>query len=154
MLIVKPTQDIELIKEIITSHSLYEALTGGSGMPKEDWTPIAGHTYLAIYNEDAVYGLYDVYPFTETTYFVHSAVLPKYWGTGIAAKAALAGEQYLADQGVLKLLTPVPVSLRPVRNHVERVGFKLEGLIEKGMIYNNKETDVCMYGKYIKRGNR
>lgn len=155
MIKITPSQDANLIKELITSHQLYESLTGGAGIPKEEWNPISGHVYLIISDDDTVYGLYDVYPFTSNTYFIHSAILPKYWGTGIARKAAVLAEKYLADNGVNKLIAPVPETIRPVRNFVERMGFKLEGHINQGILYQGKEQGLCLYGKYINnRGNQ
>lgn len=153
MLIVEPTYNVDLVKKIVTNPRLFPMVINDPSISPEDWNPSWDQIYLLIRDEDnRIYGMFLLYKFINKTFFVHSLLLPEYWGKDISVKAAKAGFKFLEDHSdIKKLVTKVPQVCKEVQEYMAKIGFKKEAHLINAVTFLGKDMDLFLYGYNLTR---
>jgi len=152
MIKIEFTEDLDIVKSIITSEGLWE-LSYGQDSRKEGFeVERNGFAYLLIKYEEAIIGCIQIRPLTKILLESHIYIKKKYWGTGLSDKAVKESYKFAKYQlGFKQVFTDVPLECRQVQNLLKRTGWVRSGIVKQGVIFNNKLQDLLFYSFNLSR---
>lgn len=123
MITAQPTEDLTLVRSVITHPQIWDHVSDDySGQP-ESFVPAAQALYLAMYDDSELLGVFLVHPHNTVCWEVHTCLLPNAWGprARVAAQSAIAWMwQHTAAR---RLITNVPVTNRLALRFARQSGF-------------------------------
>lgn len=144
-MIIELTQDVDVIKSILTHPSIYPVISSDLAPKPEDYTPdTKGKVIMVGMVDDVPMALMILYPCNDVTAWCHVQVLPEYrkehaYEFGIEAIA------YAWDLlGVLKIVAQIPAIYPNVIAFAEKCGFTQEGVNKNSHLKDGKLVD-CVY---------
>ncbi len=144
MIELKETQEVDVIKSIMTNPILFR-LTNGKSANINDFQLDETFQYLVCKKEEEIVGLLQVKALTKVVLEVHIFLLPKYWGKKVSYEVADAGHKWVKEQGYLKTFNRVPANCIHVLKFLQEINYKVCGMIEKGIIHNNCLVTLFLY---------
>lgn len=150
---VTATTDYELIKNIITNPTLFKASMNMLGEAEpENWIPCKSATWVEFKAGDTLIGVSRFEPLTNVSICAHFYILPKFWGSGISDVLDQHFEEYVIKHtNALKIICMTPCLCLEVLKALKRFGFRLEGILTKAVIWDDKLVDLFLLGKMLKR---
>ncbi len=106
--------------------------------------------FYLIHKESLVIGITTLKKFSNITYDAHLILLPEYHGRGLATKVGYKFFKFVKKNTIINnLITSVPLEAKHGHKYMERLEFKVIGLIKNGIVYNNKIQDLILYQKEV-----
>ncbi len=112
------------------------------------------YSYLSIYSDEELIGILILRPLTTITVDCHWFLLPHTWGTGLSDSVVQELDRWLnVNTHYTKVCVQTPHSCKEVLEACARNGFKMEGLITKGICWNNRVEDMIILSRFIQGDN-
>jgi hypothetical protein len=140
--------DMELVRSIITTPKLYEAVSGKE-IPVAEFKVDLEYQYLIFKQDDKVLGCLQIKPLTKLVLDVHIFILPENWGTGIVKEIAHEGHKYIKELGYTKTFTRVPSNCMHVLHCLQKIGYTSCGMIEKGIVFNKTLVTLFLFEREL-----
>jgi RimJ/RimL family protein N-acetyltransferase len=122
MITAQPTQDLALIRSVITHPKIWEHVSDDySGAPESFEPPRA--LYLAVHDGAELLGVFMVHPHNAINWEVHTCLMPNAWGARAKAAAQAAIAWMWANTPAERLITNVPVPNRLALRFAKQAGF-------------------------------
>ena len=150
---IDKTDDIDVIKTILFHKDLINV-----ALPPEDLAgieagtaaPSSNYTYLLIYHDDEVAGLFRYEAISNITISWHIHLLPKYWGKAIGDKADTAACKWILDNTKYrKIVGQSPYECREVHRAMVRNGYEVEGVLTNAIFWNDKIQHLILMSKTL-----
>lgn len=146
MLKISETTDMTLVKSIQCDNAIFHLTIGNScNISPEEYTPSDSFKYLVISRNDITILLVSFRHLTNQSVEVHLAVLPQYRKSRVLLKAIRLAMEYLKEKGYAKLMTFCALNCTHILSFCERLGFKPCGVMQNGIVYNNKISDLIYF---------
>jgi RimJ/RimL family protein N-acetyltransferase len=143
------TKNKELIFSIITDPKLW-SIEYGQGMKIEDYKIDESFDYLLIKEEEKILGLFQTREITRILLDAHIYLLPEFWGKDYSLNALNTLIRHFQHSKYHQLITDVPEVCSHVINLMGKIGAKVCGYIENGVIYNNKLMGLFLFSYDLK----
>lgn len=149
MVNISQTENIDLIKSIVTNERLWE-MAGYTGN-KEEFKPNLNNIWLVIKDNETIAGLVELREYTRITFDGHIYIKPSFQNRKLAPLAVLKTIQYLKQNTPIhNVVIPVPMTCIYVMKFLDKCPTKVVGMIENGIIHNNILQDLILYQIKIK----
>lgn len=139
-------------KDLLTvmQNSVIYHHTNDISVPIEQITIDPTFEYLKLTHKGELIGFWAIKPVTKLVVEAHIFCLPKFSKTDILKKAIKATSFYvLKNTSYKKVLCYVPNNCTHVIRLVSSLEFHLDGLIQDGIIYQNKLVDLLIFSKNL-----
>jgi RimJ/RimL family protein N-acetyltransferase len=145
-LIFERTQDLELVRSILTHPRVYPWVGDDFSPAAEDFRPNPDpRIWYVIVRAEKVLGLLLFLQQSTILWEVHIAMLPGGWGR--ATEAAVGGFRWLfANAPAVRIVGTIPVSNRLACSLAERSGMIQFGLNPKSILRGGQLQDMKLYG--------
>lgn len=148
-LILERTQDVQLIRTIMTHPKLYPHLTDDFSPAPEDFQPVEhdSYIYLLVRDGDDLLGLFFFHPHTVSIWEVHTCLLPGAWGERGKA-AAISSREWIWENlpHCLRIITNVPTYNRLALRFAQTAGMEQFGKNPDSFVKSNKVYTLLMLG--------
>lgn len=143
MITVFPTLDKDVIKSFVTHPVLFK-MAGFTIKPEEYEVPESS-LWVLITQDNIDIGVFELRKVTNITYDIHTYILPEYHNTATTLEATKTGLEFLKEHTTIKtIIITTPQECLYIVKHVLKVGFKPCGIIDDGVIYNNKRQNLVI----------
>ncbi len=154
----EPTQDMALVKQIITHPKLWPHLSDDFSPPPEDFEPIQaqGIVYLLVLDGEQVLGCFILHPHSAIIWEVHTCLLPEAWGR--SEEATKGGTEWVwSNLNCIRLITNVPtinkLALRLAKHSgMQEFGCNPDSFAKGGKVYSMSMLGVSRPGTESLRG--
>ena len=141
------TQDLDLVRQIITVPHIYRSATDDLSPASEDFEvkPNPVITYLLVFSGDTLFGMFAFYPQNSVTWQVHTCLLENAFGW--SAEIGKQAMQWIWDNTIcLRITTRVPSFNKLAIRLSESVGMIRCGRDEKSFLKRGKLHDEVLLG--------
>lgn len=139
------THDMSVVEEVINHPVVVSSLTDS-----EDWNVMVDvdsiHYMLVMADDDEVLGLFILIPKNQATVSVHTAFLPRAYGSSTLAAAELLKEYIFNDIEYDKVVTEVPAFNVLARGYAQNSKLVHEGTWKKAYKHEGVLYDLYQYG--------
>ena len=144
----RPTQDADLVREILTHPKLYRRMSDdGCPAPEEFYPEISENlSYILAIDQGRILGLFLFHPHNAVTFEVHTALLPHAWGPAAVEAARGVVRWFFHNTNCQRIITSVPRSNRLALKLARRAGFKQWGTNSRSFLKNGQLEDLLMLG--------
>ena len=145
-MLVERCYDVDVVRAILTHHSIYECIAEDGTPPREDYIPeMIGVAYVVGIVGAEPIGLMIYHPVNGVTWECHVQVLPEY-RKEFADEFAEKAIQWAWDFSVQKIVAQIPFLYPNVREFSLRHGFDDEGINRKSYLKNGQLHDQWYMG--------
>ena len=123
MIHIERTNDLELVRSILTHPKIYPHISDDFSPAAEDFLPPASAVYLLARDGAEVLGLWLVHPHNTVCWEVHTCLLPTAWGARARAAAQAAIAWMWQHTSARRLITNVPTPNRLALRFAKQSGF-------------------------------
>lgn len=143
----EPTNDMQLVKQIVTHPKLWPYLSDDFSPDPESFEPIQapGIIYLLVRDGEAVLGCFVLHPHSAIVWEVHTCLLPAAWGR--SEEATRGGTEWIwANLNCVRLITNVPVSNPLALRLAKRSGMEEYGRNPHSFMKHGKTETMVLLG--------
>lgn len=147
-MILEPTEDLELIKEIVTDPEIWERFAE-EGVDKETFYPFidSGTGWLLCISEDDICGIILAHIETSCSITIHPYLRKKHRGKGRDMMTSLFKRFVEQDDSeFVKINAVIPDCYKSTQNFAKRVGFTEEGTSRSSYRKDGNVYDRRYYG--------
>lgn len=146
---IERTNDMKLVKEIMTNEKIFDKLTD-DGCDSFEPVDTESLWWLAVYDGEEVGGVYFLHPLNSVCYEMHTCLLPSLWGSKANAAAQKLLEYAFNVMKARKVVTNVPECNRLALKYATRNGMKVEGVNRESFLKNGRLENQIMLGITLK----
>lgn len=154
----EPTQDMALVKKIITHPKLWPYLSDDFSPPPEQFEPAQaeGIIYLLVSEENRTLGCFLLHSHSAIVWEVHTCLLPEAWGK--SEEATKGGTEWVwSNLPCMRLITNVPnnnkLALRLAkRSGMQQFGCNPDSFAKAGKVYSMAMLGISRPGIESLRG--
>jgi RimJ/RimL family protein N-acetyltransferase len=152
MITFERTQDLELVREILTDPKVYPHVTDDGSPAAAEFTPIDHPSiwYVLVRDQlcgyDQVLGLFMFVPQGAACWEVHTCLLPIAYGRRAAAAAAGAAEWIFEQTECRRIVTSVPAYNRLALRFARQAGMTQYGVNPNSFLKKGKLHDQVLLG--------
>lgn len=141
---VSRTHDMSVVREIMLHPKVFPYLHD-DGI--DDFNPDdVEHIHWMLISDDAPAGVFMVYAHNSICYEMHTAILPRIWGSQAAHAAQLLLAWAFSEVPCQKMITSVPSYNRMALRFAKQGGMTVEGTNRKSYLKNGVLHDQIMLG--------
>ncbi len=145
---IHETHNKELILEILNLPRILDLL----GEDKIQHVNL-NHLWLVYTDNHKIKGIIELKEFNKITVEAHIIVLPEFHGTNISSDFSIEVFKYLSKNTIYRnILAPVPVSCVHIIKFLNKLNFKVIGLMKESIIWKHNLQDLLLYQYNIKEG--
>jgi RimJ/RimL family protein N-acetyltransferase len=151
MIEVRRTQDMDLVRAILSNEKIYGKMIDDSCPAREDFKPV-NHPlkyYLIPYfrGEDIPLGSVLCHPLNAIMYQIHIGILPEFWGFRSPQILEKSIEWMHENTGCKKIIAMIPAGNKLAIALAKRCDFEQEGLIKNSVLISGKFQDLVILGR-------
>lgn len=148
MITFERSTDYELIRSILTHPKIYPHISDDGSPPREEYRPVESDAiwYVVVRDCGEVLGLWMFVPLNTITYEIHTALLPKAWGSR-AIQAALELPDWIwQNTPCRRIVTHVPSPNRLALRFALAAGMEMFGIDKASYLKNGVLCDQFCLG--------
>ncbi len=142
------TQDLVLVREVLTHPRIYRAMTDDSCPPREQYEPLEHPAvwYVRVREADELLGLFVFVPQTGICFEVHTCLLPEAWGEKAREACRGVREWMWRNSPCRRIVTSVPAYNRLALKLSLDAGLEQYGVNPRAFQKGGKLWDVHLLG--------
>lgn len=150
---IERTEDMDLVRSIYVHPKIYGKMTDDFCPPAENlkMQNNSSHYFLIPYSdENEIMGVICFQPHNHILYQIHIAMLPKFWGRGVAESAVNESFNWMEKNTSCRVvisITPKPYLL--AIRLAKKVGAELMGILKHSIMLKGQLEDQLIYGVYL-----